>query len=465
VANGGSVNVGTGEITLPYHLEDGGNAAEIGDAVIYSAGGGTPIGGLVEGETYYILSISQIGDSLNKVALLWFVYEMTGSALKMTVVGLLQTLPPLLLGPLIGVYLDRVRKKPVMIGVDLLRTLMVLLIPLLYAMGGLTLDRLYFLVFATAIFSTIFGPALTSAVPLIVPKEKLIAANALLQTTTNVGLLVGPAVSGLGIALIGAQNVLFADAATFFISALCLFPIRMHETLDRWSAASKGLTEGITSDLLAGFRFVFVEQKTVLLLMLTATLYSVGISAFIFLLPVFAKDVLGVGPIQLGWLWSALGVGMLLASLGLTSISQGDVPWRLRFMSGALAVGGIAMAALGFFEAPVAAGALIAVIGGSTAMFTPLVWTMLQELTPEHLLGRVFTSFATGGMASSMAGMAGFGWAADTIGPAASLGGISIILLMTAATAWLFSFYKSHARGMAVSTPPSIASQPSITQT
>ena len=403
-------------------------------------------------------TISQIGDSLNKVALLWFVYDLTGSALKMTMVGLLQTLPPLLLGPLIGVYLDRVRKKPVMIAVDLLRTLMVLLIPVLYAMEALTLDRLYVLVFATAIFSTVFGPALTSAVPLIVPKDRLIAANALLQTTTNMGLLVGPALSGLGIALIGAQNVLLVDAATFFISALCILPIRVRETLDHAHGARKGLTEGIVGDLLAGFRFVFVEQKTVMLLMLTATLYSVGVSAFIFLLPVFAKDVLGVGPIQLGWLWSALGVGMLLASLVLTSISKGDVPWRLRFMSGALATGGIAVAALGFLEAPVAAGAVIAVIGGSTAMFTPLVWTMLQELTPTHLLGRVFTSFATGGMASSMAGMAGFGWAADTIGPAASLGGISVILLMTAATAWLFSFYKSHTRGLTVATAGSFSS-------
>lgn len=391
-------------------------------------------------------TISQIGDSLNKVALLWFVYEMTGSALKMTVVGLLQTLPPLLFGPLIGVYLDRVRKKPVMIGVDLLRTLMVLMIPLLYAMGALTLDRLYVLVFATAIFSTVFGPALTSAVPLIVAKDRLVAANALMQTTTNVGLLVGPAVSGLGIALIGAQNVLYVDAATFFFSALCLFPIQVHETLNRGRVTSDGLMGGITSDLLAGFRFVFVEQKTVLMLMLTASLYSVGISAFIFLLPVFAKEVLGVGPVQLGWLWSALGVGMLLASLSLTSVTQGDVSWRLRFMSGALAIGGLAVAALGFLDAPVAAGALIAVIGGSTAMFTPLVWTMLQELTPTHLLGRVFTSFATGGMAASMAGMAGFGWAADTIGPATCLGGISLILLMTAASAWLFSFYKSHAQ-------------------
>src|SRR5574342_1323203 len=104
-------------------------------------------------------TISQIGDSLNKVALLWFVYELTGSALKMTVIGLLQTLPPLLFGPLIGVYLDRFRKKQVMITVDLLRTVMIMLIPLLYLMEALTLERLYILVFANAIVSTIFGPA------------------------------------------------------------------------------------------------------------------------------------------------------------------------------------------------------------------------------------------------------------------------------------------------------------------
>ncbi len=387
-------------------------------------------------------TISQIGDSLNKVALLWFVYEMTGSALKMTMVGLLQTLPPLLFGPLIGVYLDRFRKKPVMIVVDLLRTAMILLIPLLYLFGLLTLNRLYVLVFATSIVSTIFGPALASAVPLIAPKDRLTAANALIQSTTNVGLLVGPAASGIGIALIGAQNVLYVDAATFLLSALCLIPIRMQETLPERPASSAGWTDGVGQDLLVGFRFVFIEQKTVLLLMLTATLYSLGASAFVFLLPVFAKDVLAVTPMQLGWLWSSLGAGMLIASFGLASIRQGDVTRRLRLISGALAVGGIAVGALGFLQAPIAAGAVIAVIGGSTALFTPLVWTMLQELTPTHLLGRVFTSFATGGMASSMAGMAGFGWAADAISPIASLAGISLLLLVTSVAAGLFS--RSH---------------------
>ncbi len=72
---------------------------------------------------------SQIGEGLNKVALLWFVYELTGSAMKMTMVGLLQTIPPLVFGPLLGVYLDRLPKKAVMIWVDLIRALLTLLIP------------------------------------------------------------------------------------------------------------------------------------------------------------------------------------------------------------------------------------------------------------------------------------------------------------------------------------------------
>jgi len=300
------------------------------------------------------------------------------------------------------------------------------------------------------------GPALASAVPLITPKDRLVAANALMQSTANIGLLVGPAVSGIGIALIGAQNVLYVDAATFFVSALCLMPIRIAETLQP-NLSGKGWTEDVASDLLAGFRFVFVEQKTVLLLMLTATLYSVGISAFVFLLPVFAKDVLVVDPIQLGWLWSALGVGMLIASFGLASIAQGDFPRRTHLMSVALAVGGLAVGTLEFLEAPLAVGAVIVVIGVSTAMFTPLVWSMLQEVTPAPLLGRVFTTFAMGGMAGSMAGMAGFGWATDMLGPRVSLGGISFILLVTAAAVGTLAWYRSQMDALPATEPGAFA--------
>lgn len=376
--------------------------------------------------------ISQIGDGLSKVALLWFVYEMTGSALKMTAIGLLQTIPPLLFGPLIGVYLDCLPKKSVMIVVDLLRTLMVLLIPVFYAFDMLTLERLYVLVFLTSIVSTIFGPALASSVPLIVQRSQLTSANAFLQSTTNIGVLLGPALSGLGIALIGAQNVLYVNAATFFLSALCLFPIRVRD--NRVVKGLNALSTPVIQDMMVGFRFVFLQHRVVFALMVTAVLYNLAISAFVFLLPVVAKELLQVGPMELGWLWSALGLGMLAATVWLARTPQGTFQERVGKIGWSLAIGGIAVCALGLIQTPVLFSTflLIVIIGGTTSLFYPVVWAMLQEVTPEHLLGRVFTTFSTGGMASAMVGMVGFGWAADAVGPAASLIGIGLLLLLTA---------------------------------
>jgi MFS family permease len=376
---------------------------------------------------------SQIGDSLNRVALLWFVYQLTGSAMKMVMIGLLQTIPPLVLSPLIGVYLDRANKKTVMVWVDIARSVLVLLIPLLHAFDQLTLERLYAAVFLLALVSTIFGPALSASVPQLVRKDQLTAANALLQTTTNTGLLIGPLISGIGIALIGSQNVLYVDAVTFFISALCLIGIRMRP-LD--TGASEKKKAAWTQELVAGIRFVYLEH-TVLALMVAAALYSLAASAFAFMLPVFAEQNLSAGAFEVGALWSALGAGMIATSTWLASLTQGDLHGRFTLIFRSMAVGGLAMCGLSMLTAPLVAAALILVIGGSTALFMPIVWGVLQEVTPAPLLGRVFTTFSTGSMASAMAGMAGFGWAADTMGPHVSLLGIGLVLLCTACVAAL----------------------------
>src|SRR5499425_3344415 len=174
---------------------------------------------------------SQVGEGLNKVALLWFVYELTGSAMMIAMVGLLQTIPPLAFGPIIGVYLDRLQKKKVMVWVDLIRTVLTFLIPALYGLGLLRIEGLLVLIFLTSMVSTVFGPALVSAVPLLVRRCELVSANALIQSTTNIGIVLGPAISGILIALIGAQHVLYVNALTFLISAFCLIPIRSNETL------------------------------------------------------------------------------------------------------------------------------------------------------------------------------------------------------------------------------------------
>ncbi len=374
---------------------------------------------------------SQIGEGLNKVALLWFVYELTGSAMKMTMVGLLQTIPPLVFGPLIGVYLDRLPKKAVMVWVDLVRALLTVLIPVLYALDTLSIEGLYGLVFLTSVVSTVFGPALVSAVPLLVRPSELMSANALIQGTNNIGMLLGPAISGIMIALIDAENVLFVNSATFLISAFCLMPIR-------FAVSHRRTVEGASSvweELRGGFRFVFAQRSMVFTLVIISSLYNLGVSAFVFILPVYAKEFLQVGPVQLGWLWSALGVGMLAASTWLAWRKQSDMQGRLRIVVRGMTIGGLAVCSLSLLETPLVAAGIVVIVGGSTAVLNPIVWALLQEVTPEHLIGRVLTTFSVGSMASAMAGMTGFGWVADAIGPAASLVGLGLVLLLTAAVA------------------------------
>jgi MFS family permease len=119
-----------------------------------------------------------------------------------------------------------------------------------------------------------------------------------------------------------------------------------------------------------------------------------------------------------------------------------------------LGVGGLAVCSLGQFESVFLSAGLVILIGCSSACFMPVVWSVLQELTPEHLLGRVFTMFSTGGMASAMAGMGGFGWAADNVSTSASLMGVGVTLLGAAALAMHFSLRQADQRPSLVLTHP-----------
>lgn len=185
-------------------------------------------------------AISQIGEGLNKVALLYLVYNLTNSTLMTTVIGVLQTLPPLILGPILGVYIDRFPKKWLMMGADTCRAGLALIIPLLYAANALTLPRVYIVVFLMAVVTTVFSPALSSTVPLIVERTQLTAANALVASTAMIGMLVGPAVSGLGIATVGMQVVLYVSSATFVLSVLSLSRLHLKQSRSQRAEKRKG---------------------------------------------------------------------------------------------------------------------------------------------------------------------------------------------------------------------------------
>lgn len=369
--------------------------------------------------------ISQIGDGLSKLALLWFVYHLTGSALKMTVIGILETLPPLILGPFIGVYLDRVSKRSAMIVIDLVRACLLILIPTLYALGSLTLGRLYILVFIIALFSSAYGPALSAALPLLVDKQHLTRVNALMQSSMMFGQLLGPAASGILIATIDAQNVLSVTAGAFVLSILCKIPVTIpHQPVP---SSRAGILDQAGQALMEGVRFIFVQDRLLVLLMIVASIFTLGSTGFIYLLPILGRQLLHVDSVALGWLWSSLSIGILVTTLWLLWKKQEDLCVRLWMLVMAALAGGGAVLILPSSGSLVMSAGLIVIVGACSGLVTPIISASLQERTPKKLMARVFGAFNSGVMACAILGMTLFGWMADTFSASASLFGIGAV--------------------------------------
>ena len=374
--------------------------------------------------------VSQIGDGVSKLALLWFVYSITGSPLKTTMIGLLQTLPPILFGPFIGVIVDRVPKKLLLISSDLIRALVLGVLPCLLPVDSFSIERLYLMVFVHAVASAVFGPALTAAIPSLVSRHEFTAANALLQTTTSIGIIVGPALSGVGIATMSSQEVLCVNAVSYVISALCFLFIRFPRM--EMAPTSGGSLAGTFRDVVEGFQYVLHRQRVILMLIGAASMYTFATSAFSTLFPVFGKKPLDLGPIEVGYLWSAFGVGLLLVSLGLVSLSSWSLPKRIQLMALSSFISGLTLLGLLFTSNRLVAATLMVIIGMGAGTLTPVAWGVLQEIAPTTLLGRVLAIYNLGAMTSAIAGMTIFGWVTQDFGERPSVFGIGVGLFLSA---------------------------------
>src|SRR5437867_1786532 len=380
--------------------------------------------------------VSQVGDGISNLALLWFVYSITGSPVKTTIIGLLHTIPPIVFGPLIGVYVDRLPKKFFLIGSNALRAVLIGIIPCAIQTDNFTVNLLYALVLFDAMAVSMFNPALTSSVPLIVPRAQFTAANALIQSTTSLGIIFGPALSGIGIAFFGSQEVLCLNAVTYFVAALCLGLVRLG-TLQP-SAGPKRTGGSAWQDLREGLAFVTIKQRVILLLVVTAGCYAFGASALTTLFPVFARKLLGLGPVEVGYLWSALGVGVLLMSMVLLRFTEWNLSNRIRIIAGASVASALGIGVLVWTKDLFLVGLLMVVIGGGMGAFTPIAWGIVQELTTRNLVGRVMSLYTTGAMTAAISGISIFGWVTERFGESIGVAGIGATFLLTASLGgWL----------------------------
>jgi MFS family permease len=374
--------------------------------------------------------VSQVGDGISNLALLWFVYSITGSPVKTTIIGLLHTIPPIVLGPLIGVYVDRLPKKIFLIGSNALRAVLIGIIPCAIQTDNFTVNLLYALVLFDAVAVAMFNPAMTSSVPLIVPRAQFTAANALIQSTTSLGIIFGPALSGLGIAFFGSQEVLCLNAVTYFVAALCLGLVRLGTVQP--SVGSMKTGGSALQDFREGLAFVMVKQRIIMLLVVTAGCYAFGASALTTLFPVFARKLLGLGPVEVGYLWSALGVGLLCMSMVLLRFTEWDLSDRTRIIAGASVASALAIGVFVLTKDLFLVGLLMIVIGGGMGAFTPIAWGIVQELTPVNLVGRVMSLYTTGAMAAAISGISMFGWVTERLGESMGVVGIGSTFLLTA---------------------------------
>ena len=336
-------------------------------------------------------TISQLGDWFNAVAVYALLLDLTGSATAVAWMMITQLLPIALVGPFAGVIVDRVDRRKLMIGADLLRGCLIL---------GLLLVRradqvwiAYSVTALTVAAQGFFEPARTATIPNVTSGDELLPANALSSATWSVMLAVGASVGGAVTALFGRNIAFVINAASFFWSAIFIWLTRYDSTpARREKPAGLAALTGLT-DLVEGVRYVRRERHVAALMCVKAGWGLAG--GVLLLLTVFGQRVF---PIAGG---AAAGIGVLFGARGVgTGIGPIALRWMLgqesrtlrRTLAPAFFTVGIFYAALG--GAPSLTLAAIAVacahFGGSVLWVFSTV--LLQLEVPDRFRGRVFAA-------------------------------------------------------------------------
>ena len=250
-------------------------------------------------------SLSRFSSQIAAVAIGWQVYDLTGSAFDLGMVGLVQFLPTALLVLVAGHAADRYQRKRVVQLCQLAEALTALFLALGAYAGWLTVGQIFI---ATAILGTtgaFESPATAALLPLIAPQGSLQRATALSSGATQVATIAGPALGGFAYAI--SLGLPYAIMVLFWLlGALFTGAIRVTQSaVEKDSATS--------SDLFAGVRFI--RENPAILGTISLDLFAVLFGGVTALLPIYARDILATGPFGLGILRAAPAVGALLMTV------------------------------------------------------------------------------------------------------------------------------------------------------
>ena len=323
--------------------------------------------------------VSHLGDWFSLLALYAAVQEVTDSKLGIAIVLICKMLPAFLMAPIAGPLVDRISRRRILIGTDVARALLVLGLILAHRLHNLPL--LYGLLALQMCFSGIFVPARTAVIGQITTTAELPAAMALSGGTWSIMLAVGAVSGGAVTQWIGIDGALIIDGLTYLVSAAILLGL---------PALPPGGRPGSDRSFAAGLRYL--RRSPGALLLMTVKPGMALQSAALAMLPFYGNGTFPsfAGPLWVGVLYSARGIGATLGSVG-TRRFTGDAPSALTraIPVGLLAAAGsMALVAWSpaFWIATV--GVFCAAVGTGTAWV--FSGTLLQQRTPDEFRGRVF---------------------------------------------------------------------------
>ncbi|MFJ7590652.1 MFS transporter [Streptomyces sp. NPDC097617] len=374
-------------------------------------------------------ALSVLGGSISLLALPLLVLDATGSLVQMGLVTVISGATSIGTGVFAGYVVDRTDRRRLMIVCDLARAVLLGAVPLAWWAAGPQVWLLYVLTALVAVLKTLFDVSYVTAIPNLVRTRDLTAANGRLMGTFALGSLLGPVAAGFLTAAVGADWALALDGATFLVSAASLrwVSFAARPAGDRADTGGPGVLREMFA---VGFRFLWsnplLRPLTVQLTLLTFV--TMGATD---LLIYRVQHDLGRDAATLGYVIAVGGAGSVAAALG-----AGRLRRILGF--GTCWLASIAMIAVGVTVTGVSRS--VPVIAALSAVFMfgitlggICTMTLRQEVTPDHLLGRVTSAFWTVHNASGPVGAAVLTLLAAHHGvPAVSLAGGALCLLVLA---------------------------------
>ncbi len=372
--------------------------------------------------------VSEIGNQMQTVAVAWQVYELTRNPVSLGLIGVANFLPIILFSLIGGLVADKVDRKKLLIFAQTAQLILAILLFTLTIYHFINPLMIYLILVLVATSQSFSIPARQSVLPHLVPKEYFMNAVSLNVLQFQGATMIGPAIAGFLIGGIGVQAVYFLNATSFLVFMASVFlikvPLQKHESAD---------VEFSLGSIMEGIKFVIKTPilYTTMILDFCATFFGTAT----ILMPVFAKEVLHVGPEGLGLLYSGPAIGGVLAGL-LISALHSKLKHQGKTIIYSLILYGVATIGFGlskFF--PISIFFLI-LVGFGDMVSTIIRNTIRQMVTPDHLRGRMASIMRIFFQGGPQLGDVEAGFLAKAIGGPASVvvGGLGVLLVLSLLT-------------------------------